>query len=108
MFERLKPLSIALAIFPFGALAGFAMLIRSDKEITPRQVMDAMLTSGLLAVCVWWILHDKFGDERMGYVAGLSVLSGFGANSIIGALLKALDIILKRTLGVGITNDQKD
>lgn len=99
MFDGLHPLLVAAAIFPLGALAGLAMLVRSEREITPRELIAATLTSALFSACVFLIGHAKLGGEAMSYLVGVSILAGFGTNTLLGAAIKSLESVVKKFAG---------
>lgn len=99
MFDGLHPLWIALAIFPLGALAGLAMLLRSPKEVTTRELTSAMLTSALFSAGMFLIAHAKLGSDAMGYLVGLSILAGFGTNTLLGAAIAGMEGVIKRLFG---------
>lgn len=104
MFDGMPPIWIALAMIPLGALAGLAMLLRSNEEITPRELAAAMLNSSLFSVVVFMICHNRLGDGGMEYLVGLSVLAGFGTNTLLGAAIKSMESVLGRLFGL---NDDK-
>ena len=97
---------VALSVVPLGAIAGLSMLLRSRKGITTRELADALLTSGVFSLCVFFLVHKSLGEENLDYAVGLSVLSGFGTNTLIGALVRSLEGVIKRIMG-GSENDDK-
>ena len=82
--SRLTPeLIIVLALWPACSLAGLAALLRSGVEPTKRQIISAMLNSGLFGlICGLWLVSDM-GVESWPKIAAISIAAGLGGNSLL-------------------------
>lgn len=104
-----SPLLAALAMFPLGALAGLAALLRSEAELTRRAVMSATLNSALLSGAMAALIFWKFGDTQIWLASGISVLAGLGGNTAIGIMLQVFAVLVKRSANLPIDPlDRKD
>jgi deoxyhypusine synthase len=98
-----------VSAFSIASLGGLAALLRSRKEITLRNFLSAILSSGLLGLCIaltWFTYYSEKGD--MYFVLGVSGFAGVGGMSVIDFLLQVIknggiDIVVKT--GKGKDND---
>ncbi len=78
-----------------SSLAGLAELMRSDRDITVREVASSLLNSGILGGAVFAVWWNYGGETNPVFVAGVCVLAGLGGTAMVEfgvALLKRLAI----------------
>ena len=88
MPDRLSPVEIFLSSFAICSVAGLASHLRSNRDLTTRQTVSAMLNSGLLGLSIaflWYTYID--GQENIWFLMGVSLLAGLGGVSLLDFLL---------------------
>lgn len=83
MIDKDSNLATLISIGVLSSLGGLASLLRSGKNINPREVFAALLNSGLIGIVIallWW---NKFGHDNLYFLVGVSGLAGIGGASVI-------------------------
>jgi len=81
-----SPLIYTTAISSVGALAA---ALRSKRQLTPRQIAAAVLTSAVAGTIVFVLLASKLEDDIYTLV-GVSALAGIGGANTLDFLLEAM------------------
>lgn len=105
---HVEPLKIMGAIFVVCSLGGLASLLRSDKPITVRLVMSALLNSGLIGLVialVWW---NSYKDTNLYFLTGVSLLAGMGGATAIDFLYQFAAKRFMGKTGIKIVIQQDD
>lgn len=96
-----SPVGLAITGFACASFAGLAQLLRRNVEVTPRQVVAAMLHSAFWGAAVALLLYDMLeprGEHHFAILA-VSILSGIGGATATDFVLSAI----KRGVGVDVT-----
>lgn len=104
MDEFKTELWIIAAMLPFGALAGFAALLRSNEEVTRRAVAGAMLNSSLFSAGFCALMFWAYGSENLLLNIGMSVMAGLGGNTAVGFGMK----MWRSAVSSQLKNDEHD
>ena len=91
---------IVLVVFAGGgaSLLGLSMLLRSDKELTRRAVLGALLHSLMWGTVIFLISFSTLKSD-LPMLLGLSMLSGMGSASMVDIAL----MLVKQRMGISIT-----
>lgn len=74
---------LLLAIFPACSFAGLAALLRSKQKLSKRNILSAVLNSGLFGVVVAAVMLHQYGLDSLYLTIGVSILSGLGGNTAL-------------------------
>lgn len=69
-------------VFCVSSLAGLTRLLNSEKAVTLRSVVSAMLTAGLFSLGSAMVLWEQFADHHL-QVVGISILTGIGTQTSV-------------------------
>lgn len=89
---------VVLAMLPFGALAGFAALLRSEEELTWRAVVAAMLNSSLFSAAFCALMFWAYGSENILLNVAMSIMAGLGGNTAVGFGVRVWRTVVKSQL----------
>lgn len=90
--DHVTPMAWTVAISSVGALAA---QLQSNRKLTLRHVVGAVLTSGVAGLVVHTLLISRLHDDPW-TLTGVSALAGIGGASTLDFLLQAI----KARLGV--------
>jgi hypothetical protein len=82
----LDPCYLFFLAFVISALAGLGNLLRSDKRLTTRLMISAVLNSGALGLVVSMLLYSWFKDNTW-FLLGLCLLAGLSGASILNFIV---------------------
>jgi len=100
------PPTVFTATFAISSLAGLAQLLRSGKELSRRNILSAMLNSGifgLVIALVWW---EKYSVEPQGiwFLMGVSLMAGLGGVTLLDFAIE----MIRGTGKISITVENDD
>ena len=81
--KGIDPEKLFLMIGGLCSVAGLAQLLRSDKEITIRNVLSAITMSVVVGVGIAMIWYHQWGDESPWFLFGLSTFASIGGADVI-------------------------
>ena len=93
--DRFYPLQMLAAAFSLASVAGLAVLLRSQKPLSVRLVLAAVLyngMSGLLIALIWW---NQYSNTNIYFLLGVSGLAGMG-------VVNLTDFVLQLVAGGGL------
>lgn len=96
---------IFVLIFAGGSVGGLAALLRSNKDLTPRNVFGATLNSGMIALViamVWWKKHQS--TDNIYFLVGVSILAGLGG----ATTWDFARVYLSKRFGIQLTENETD
>jgi hypothetical protein len=93
--ENYDPLHLLAFSFGFSALAGFAVLLYSNRQLNWRSGIATFLRSGFLGVTVALILYNSFGGEQPAMIVAAAVLAGMGLIDPVAVTLIVTNAITK-------------
>jgi hypothetical protein len=82
-------------VFPTSSLAGLANLVRSNRPLTPRLVIAALLNAGLFGVAIGAVLRHKYGADYDLMTLGIAILAGLGGNALLDFTVEMFKHLLK-------------
>lgn len=100
--DRLGPLQTFLSAVAVSSFAGLAALLRSNKEITLRSVLTAIIYSGTMGLTIA-LLWFNYGRDNVYFLLGVCALAGIGGTSLLDFIV----LVLKHG-GVKITINPDD
>lgn len=84
--------------FAVSALAGLAALLRSDKELSRKNVAAHVLNSGIMGLGLSLLWYVKF-QENLYFLIGLCVVAGLGGMTTVDLVVEAGHKFLNKLLG---------
>lgn len=91
MSDRLTPIQVFLSCFTIASLAGLAALLRSDKPLTWRMIIAAMLYSGIFGLMIGLCWYNYFGgSDNLYFLIGVSGLAGLGGTSLLDFVVQGI------------------
>ena len=92
MESKYNALHVLFSAFGISSFAGLASLLRSDKEITVRMVVSAMLNSGILGLVIALLWYNYYeGKGNIYFLLGVSGLAGIGGMSMLDFVVETLN-----------------
>lgn len=92
MESKYNALHVLFSAFGISSFGGLAALLRSDRDITVRMVVSAMLNSGILGLVIalfWYNYYE--GKGNIYFLLGVSGLAGIGGMSILDLAVEMLN-----------------
>jgi hypothetical protein len=84
-----NPLHVFIAAFVIAGLGGLAALLRSARELSWRNALSALLSSGLMGLTIALLWYNYFeGKQNIYFLLGLCGLAGLGGVTVIDFILK--------------------
>ena len=106
MPDRLSPLQALVAAFSISSFGGLAALLRSDKPITWRAAIAAVMYSGMMGLVIALLWYNFFdGKGNVFFLLGVSGLAGIGGTTAIDFLIQ---VIKKGGVQITITPQDTD
>lgn len=91
MPEKFDPLRILMASFAISSLGGLAALLRSNQPLGWRNVVSAMLYSGIMGLIIALLWYNYFdGKGNIYFLLGVSGLAGIGGTTVLDFLITTL------------------
>lgn len=87
-----EPLDVLLKSFALASVAGLAELLKSNRRISSRAILAAVLYNGMSGTIIALLLYSRLGAEHMALILGVSAFAGIGCISIldlVAALLRS-------------------
>lgn len=82
--DKFHPLHVLAAGFALSSLGGLAALLRSQKQLTVRNVVSAMLWSGLTGLLIALTWYNYFNDQgNIYFLLAVSGLAGIGGTTVV-------------------------
>lgn len=88
--DELDPLHVLISCFSLSSLSSIAALLRSNKEVTFRQIAATSLYSGFLGLAIGLVWFNYFSPTNIFFLIGVSVLAGLGGTSLLDLVLAML------------------
>ena len=89
MSDNLSPFQAFISAFSVSSLAGLAAYLRSNRELTVRGTISAMLNSGLLGLAIAFLWYNYFNDNgNIWFMLGISLLAGLGGISVLDFVIQ--------------------
>ncbi len=88
--EPLDPIGILISAFALSSVGGLAALLRSNKKLTMRVVVSAVLYSGIMGLVMALISYRYFGIANPYFLLGVCGLAGIGGTTVIDFMLQLL------------------
>ena len=82
--------ALLASVAAISSLAGLANYLRSDRPLTLRHVLSAMLYSGVLGFGVAACWMHFFGGNNVLFMIGVSGLAGLGGANLLDFVFLAL------------------
>lgn len=90
-------LEILSFIFGVSSIAGLTRLLKSNKQLTTRAVLSAMLSTGLYSLGMAFVLWKTMDADRE-LMTGLAILSGIGSQTAVEFIWTVIrNIIITQT-----------
>lgn len=103
MQEKFDPLKVLVAAFTISSLGGLAALLRSKQQLTYRNVMAALLWSGLSGLLIGLTWFNYFNEQgNIFFLLAVSGLAGIGGTTVMDLLIQMF-----KAGGVNITISPK-
>lgn len=100
MHDRLSPFHVFLSAFSISSLGGLAAYLRSERELSTRLLVSAMLNSGLLGLAIAFCWYTYFhGRDNVYLLIGITLLSGLGGLTVVDF---AIGVVKKGGLDIHI------
>jgi len=81
------PLWILLSAFTIASFGGIAAKLRSKSELTVREVIAALMYSGVCGLIVALAWYKAFnGDDNITFLLAISGLAGIGGANVLDML----------------------
>lgn len=91
MAERFDPKLTLSAAFAISSLGGLAAMLRSNKQLTTRVVLSALLYSGMMGLSIALLWYNYFdGSGNIYFLLGVSGLAGVGGTTVLDFVVQAL------------------
>lgn len=90
MDDKIEPIRMFFAAFGIASFGGLAALLRSQKPITIRSLVAAVMYSGLAGLIIMLLWYNYFlGNGNLYFLLGVSGLAGVGGTTVVDFLLQA-------------------
>lgn len=86
-------LGVLASCFAVASLSGLAVLLRSDRVLTARTLLSAVLYNGLAGLIIGLLWFNYFGGTNPYFVVGVSGLAGMGTVSLVDVSLHVLQAL---------------
>lgn len=70
-------------IFLGGSLGGLAALLRTNKNLSWRNIVSAMLNSGIITLVIGLVWYKQYAETNLYFLLGVSLLAGLGGATTI-------------------------
>lgn len=74
---------IFISIFILSSIGGIAAALRRGGQVSKKELLSALLNSGLFGTIVGLLGWRFWGDEYIFFLIGFSALAGFGGTTLI-------------------------
>lgn len=89
--NRLEPLHVFLSAFAISSLGGLAALLRSNRELSLRAVVSAVLYSGIMGLIIALLWYNWFdGQGNLYFLLGVSGLAGVGGTTVLDFIIQVI------------------
>ena len=89
--EKLESIKVLAAALAISSVGGLAALLRSNKPITVRAVLSALLYSGLVGLIIALLWYNFFeGKGNIFFLLGVSGLAGIGGTTVLDLIIQLL------------------
>lgn len=86
-----EPWHILASCFTVSSIAGLAQLLRSDRPLTWRNIVSAVLYSGISGLIIGLLWFNYFsGSDNVYFLVGISGLAGIGSVSILDLIMQLI------------------
>lgn len=91
MADKFDPKLTLSAAFAISSLGGLAAMLRSNKPLTIRAVLSALLYSGMMGLIIALLWYNYFdGSGNIYFLLGVSGLAGVGGMTVLDFVLQAI------------------
>lgn len=90
MPDKFDPKMTLSAAFAISSLGGLAAMLRSNKPLTVRAVLSAVLYSGVMGLIIALLWYNYFdGNGNIYFLLGVSGLAGVGGTTVLDFIVQA-------------------
>lgn len=91
MPDKMTPFQVFLASFSIASLGGLAALLRSERELTWRSTISAILYSGVMGVIIALLWYNYFdGKGNLYFLLAVSGLAGIGGTTAVDFVIQVI------------------
>ncbi len=90
MDDKFDPLRVLASAFAISSLGGLASLLQSDKQLSVRSVLAAVLYSGVTGLIIALIWYTNYRNDNLYFLLGVSGLAGVGGTTMIDFAIQAV------------------
>ena len=90
MPDKFDPKLTLSAAFAISSLGGLAAMLRSNKPLSVRAVLSAILYSGVMGLIIALLWYNYFdGNGNIYFLLGVSGLAGVGGTTVLDFVVQA-------------------
>lgn len=87
--QKFDPFHVLAASFALSSLGGLAALLRSQKKLTARTIVSAVLWSGLTGLLIALTWFNYFNSQgNIYFLLAVSGLAGIGGTTVVDLLMQ--------------------
>lgn len=91
-------ITVFVLCFLLAGAAGFAAILRSERQLSMLTVVSSVLNSAFLGLCVSLLWYTNY-RENLYFLVGVSTFAGFGGATITDLIINVIKTSLSKPGG---------